>query len=312
MNRIYYSSDPIHPNVDLYSPECCRLIDQARLRGETRCYLGNRCFNATVRLAENGCHSQTTPAARHGSISKPGGYREVRELNLSEIQAGDTHTVHVYQAGGVWRFPSTTASGIAVPITITISQDYFEEASSMSTPTLRWQWCQIIPQTLDSTIPTLFNVPETAWLLYPDEIDTQITTASQAGEISTKIQIGVREFLIEFYPDSVYAKQVDPVANKVRLVRRSPLTTEQLHQKLTRSAQLLDPSLTCSICLDTFHATPHAPTVTLPCGHTYHGMCVQTIADTNKPCAYCRSEVDWESIMKQHGGTTAGVNYGPR
>ena len=281
------------------------MMDTAREQDNTSCYLGNLCFNATVTFSDQNRHYQTTPAARHGSVVKPGGYREVRELDISELEPGSQHTLMVYQVYGNWRFVTDTASGIATEIGFTIPAEYFQTDSSERS--LRWQWCRTIPQTLGTDIPTLFNVPDDQWLLYPDDVEQAISEAHQAGEITVKIAIGVREFLIRFQPDSIYAQQLDPVANKIRLVRRCPMTSEEISTKSQQTSNVSDATQTCAICLDTFESTPHAPVVELPCGHTYHGMCIQGVADTDRPCCYCRAEVDWEEVMRKHG-CTVGIS----
>jgi hypothetical protein len=303
--HIYYSVDPVRPHIDLYNPACCRMMDLAREQGKTSCYLGNKCFNATVTFTSQGQHYQTTPTARHGNIIKPGGYREVRELSLTGLTAGHRQTVSIYQVHGIWKFPNDTSSGIATEKSFTIPADYF--ASEPQPTQLRWQWCRTVPQTLSDAIPSLFNVPDDQWLLYPDQVDQTISQAYTAGEISVKINIGVREFLIKFTPDSIYAQQLDPIANKLRLVRRCVMTAEQIQNRLQMTSTINDADQTCAICLDTFQQTPYAPTITLPCGHVYHGMCIQSVADTNKPCCYCRAEVNWESVMSMFGGTVGNT-----
>jgi len=282
------------------------MLDTAREKGYSSCYLGNLCFNSTVKFSDDGMHYQTTTAARHCSVAKPCGYRQVRQLDLSELEPGYKHSIVVYQVNGNWRFVTQPCSGIATDVKFTIPDEYFQMESSERS--LRWQWCRTIPQTLGTEIPTLFNVPDDQWLLYPDDVEQVISEAHLAGEISVKIAIGVREFLISFKPDSIYAQQLDPVANKIRFVRRCPMTAEEIDTHSQQTLTIGDASQTCAICLDTFLSTPHAPVIELPCGHTYHGMCIQGVADMDRPCCYCRADVDWGEVMSNHGGTVGSYN----
>jgi hypothetical protein len=46
---------------------------------------------------------------------------------------------------------------------------------------------------------------------------------------------------------------------------------------------------TCSICLA---SSPDGGTTTLPCGHAFHGVCVNKWFENQSTCPYCRDDVN--------------------
>lgn len=160
-----------------------------------------------------------------------------------------------------------------------------------------WEWCRIPAADPDS-------VPADMWGVYGHEQDCAIELAFRAGSPSVQITVGIRNYEISFFGAS-YGKQEDKKARKRRLVRRQMVSEEKRRDALTGvvASEMADGE--CGICCESFSDTLAVPVVRLPgCGHSFHGACVQHIADKRGPCPFCRAKVDWRNAMmpQAHAG----------
>eukprot|EP00929_Paragymnodinium_shiwhaense_P000932 TRINITY_DN101129_c0_g1_i1.p1 TRINITY_DN101129_c0_g1~~TRINITY_DN101129_c0_g1_i1.p1 ORF type:complete len:439 (-),score=66.97 TRINITY_DN101129_c0_g1_i1:287-1603(-) len=176
-----------------------------------------------------------------------------------------------------------------------------------------WEWCRL-PE-----IPDRHNVPGEMWGLYAAEQNDDIEAAFSSLRASVEVEIGIRKYEIIFDGDgSAFAKQVDHQLKKRRYVRRRAVTLQEkqtaLEQAAAEDVGSLDPELAemeCAICCTPFKETPTVPIVKLPpCGHCFHGACVQHLADKRSPCPFCRGEVYWSQALApkpSSGAAAAGA-----
>merc|ERR1711974_124784 len=140
----------------------------------------------------------------------------------------------------------------------------------------------------------LSAIPAEKWGTYSEAQNAAVEEAFRSGRPSVKTCIGIREYEIIFDGPSS-AQQVDHKLKKRRLVRRRLVTPDERERScraLCNSEETGD--LACSICVSTFAETPTVPRVKLPeCGHIFHCVCIQHVADKRGQCPLCRSEVDW-------------------
>merc|ERR1740139_2073657 len=121
---------------------------------------------------------------------------------------------------------------------------------------------------------------------------------------SMPVSIGIRSYELIFEtPEG--GRQVDHAMKKRRFVRRRLVTPKEQVEMLKSAASdevvALSPELAdmeCAICADSFKDTPTVHVVKLaPCGHCFHGACVQHLADRRGTCPFCRGEVDWQAAL---------------
>jgi len=162
-----------------------------------------------------------------------------------------------------------------------------------------WEWCR-----LPEVDEDVHGVPDEMWGVYSEEQNTDIEAAFRQLELSIAVCVGIRSFQILF-DRSDGGKQVDTAMKKRRFVRRRLVAPEEKLRMLQAAAEdeaaALSPELAdmeCAICCTGFAETPSIPVVKLsPCGHCFHGACVQHLADRRKECPFCRAEVDWRNTL---------------
>jgi hypothetical protein len=93
--------------------------------------------------------------------------------------------------------------------------------------------------------------------------------------------------------------QIDHRLRKRRPVRRTLMAPAERDRRLSTGSYVPDDGedTECSMCLSTYAETPTIEVVRLGCGHKFHCLCVQHIADAKGQCPLCRAEVDWKSIL---------------
>ena len=332
---VFLSMDPVHNTVHVYSPEDCKRMSAlylralASTRGNTvSIYLGARCFNATVHLKRNGECYQTTPPQRFGATYKPGGYRSVVAVPLFEadFRAKQLQTT-VYSAmrHKAYHFipPRTAAAradadgGDAFEHTVTIPAAYLQspdDAHDARVPL--WQWNRHTHDTIDShSNSSIFNVSDEDWQPYSTDVNAQLTAhfdADGGDRTPAIVEVGCRTYEIHSLPGGLYARQVDAVHRKMRLVRRiyvSPAECAALRAAAVVGEAARDGQ--CALCFDDFASTREMPATALPCGHAFHATCIQSVADTAGPCPLCRSPVaDWGAVMAACRGSVGTSSVG--
>lgn len=159
-----------------------------------------------------------------------------------------------------------------------------------------WEWCRL------AAAEDFDEVPAELWGVYSEEQNAEIEAGFRELKSSVKVTIGIREYEICF-EGPVRGKQVDHALRKRRHVRRRLASPEdQRAMLLGATAAQLDGELAemdCAICCAGFAETLSVPVVRLtPCGHSFHGACVQQVADRRGACPCCRAEVDWEASLR--------------
>eukprot|EP00927_Polykrikos_kofoidii_P066286 TRINITY_DN61914_c0_g1_i1.p1 TRINITY_DN61914_c0_g1~~TRINITY_DN61914_c0_g1_i1.p1 ORF type:complete len:403 (+),score=64.06 TRINITY_DN61914_c0_g1_i1:120-1328(+) len=168
-----------------------------------------------------------------------------------------------------------------------------------------WEWCRLVGSVDTSTVP-----PE-MWGHYTEEQNNEIEASFRALKPSIAVSIGIRSYEIIFEsPEG--GKQVDHGLKKRRPVRRL-LVAEARRQAVLEEASRAEvetlgediADMECAICCTTFKESPTVPVVKLPpCGHYFHGACVQHLADKRSPCPLCREEVNWSIALQPQRAPT--------
>jgi hypothetical protein len=354
--RVFYSIDPTRGTIDVYPKRFCRVINDAindsRGKSKGEVYLGQQFFDATVHwnhtegVRWNGDGPrlyQTTPGGNVAGSWKSSGMRDVwvKDFELG----GSRELVHqVQRVNYEWTgfIDQKLHEGEPTQRTATaqVPEEHF--ASDDDEEFLpRWQWCKRTNETMN-LIPweerttgraSIFNVLEKDWGFYTDEVDQQIQAAHAAGEPHVDVVLCSRQYRIMFEPNSIYAKQVDPIMRKERVARLVYMKPSVIQQRMAGEACIMSDDQVCPICLLQFRDTPTIQAFALPCGHQFHGMCIQNEADKNHKCPYCRfdlivpfcplkfyilislnkilcslicairSEVDWASLFATYGNS---------
>ena len=325
MTIVAISCDPCHPRIDVYPHQFCRKLRQG-YRDKKPVYLGDRFFRATVFMPDGDSEYsyQTTPAEKVGNKYKPPGYREVKwvEINYDKltvpvkIYQNDFGTYHFCKDGD---YPYNTKT-----IDVDFNLDHLENSECDHDDDdpdniIVWEWCSIIEET-NKGKNGLFNVAHDDWKLYTPEINKDITESYKLRVASHDLTLGCRNYLIIFSSEGgVYSRQVDPVFRKSRLVRRISMhrdSYDTLYRRQVAKNKGKNPNKDimngeindCAICLESFKDTSHLEIITLPCGHTFHRVCIQPSADMDKPCCYCKQEVDWLDIMDKANGSVGSLD----
>ena len=302
LSHIFYSYDHVRNQIDLYSFDICKDILESIHTGKKSLFLGDRCFNATVYFEDGifGHKFQTTPAI----YNKPSGHRfvfvAVLDHSISDI------ILYTKQHHGNWHMMHKQPSRCdcieldtdkrLTKIIKTIPDHYYSKNEAAADTIPVWQWCLRVPETCNYC--TIFNSAEEDWKEYPRDLNTRIEELYQDNsKTEIAIEVGIRKFMITIPPNTIFGKQYDPIYKKTRIIRR-----KMIHDKKVEgiwNSMEEDTDEVCAICLDPMRDTDQI--IRVPCGHRFHGCCIQHLADTGERCAYCRTEVNWEEVMQQHG-----------
>ena len=360
--RVFYSVDPTRGTLDVYPRRFCAMINEAinESRGKKKgeIYLGKQFFDATViwNHSEGARYNgdgpklyQTTPGSSVGGSWKSSGMRDVWVKDFDVSGARDLcHEVQRvnYEWTGFISERLPEGDPLQRMATTVVPEEHFVfDAEEEFLP--RWQWCKRTNETMN-LIPweerttgrsSIFNVLEKDWGFYTEEVDQQIQAAHAAGEPHVDVVLCSRQYRIIFEKDSIYAKQVDPIMRKERVARLVYMKPSVVQQRMAGEACNLPDGEVCPICLLEFRETPTIQVIALPCGHQFHGMCIQNEADKNHKCPYCRyffdsspvfsflssalslfplisdstcdvirSEVDWASLFATYGNSVGNTS----
>lgn len=309
--RVFYSVDPTRGTIDVYPKRFCKAINDAinESRGNSKgeVYLGRQFFDATVHwnhlegVRWNGDGPklyQTTPGGNIAGSWKSSGMRDVWVKDLKLV--GSRQLSHeVQRVNYEWtgfideRLPEGEPTQRTASAEVPDEHFIFEDCEELLP---RWQWCKRTNETMN-LIPweerttgraSIFNVLEKDWGFYTDEVDQQIQAAHAAQEPHVDVVLCSRQYRIMFEVNSIYAKQVDPIMRKERVARLVYMKPSVIQQRMAGEACIMSDDQVCPICLLQFRDTPTIQAVALPCGHQFHGMCIQNEADKNHKCPYCR------------------------
>jgi len=287
------------------------MINEAMIesRGQKKgeIYLGKQFFDATVHWhhTEGARYNgdgpklyQTTPGGNIGGSWKSSGMRDVWVKDFESSGPRDLcHAVQRVNYEWTGHVEESLPEGDPLQrmATAVVPDEHFVfDAEEDFLP--RWQWCKRTNETMN-LIPweerttgrsSIFNVLEKEWGFYTEEVDQQIQTAHAAGEPHVDVVLCSRQYRIIFEKNSIYAKQVDPIMRKERVARLVYMKPSVVQQRMAGEACNLPDGEVCPICLLEFRETPTIQVIALPCGHQFHGMCIQNEADKNHKCPYCR------------------------
>jgi hypothetical protein len=309
--RVYYSIDPTRGSIDVYpkrfSQKINDAINESRGKSGGSIYLGKQFFDATVhwdvteatRCIGSGPQLyQTTPGCNVGGSYKSSGMRDVWvkdfEVCGSRELCHEVQRVNYEWTGLITeRLPEDDPTQF-MATTVVPDEHFVVDDGEELLP--RWQWCKRTNETLD-LVPweerttgraSIFNVLEKEWGFYTDEVDQQIQAAHAAEEPHVDVVLCSRQYRIMFQKGSIYAKQVDPIMRKERVARLVYMKPSAVQQRMVGESCTLSDDEVCPICLLQFRDTPTIQIFALPCGHQFHGMCIQNEADKNHKCPYCR------------------------
>jgi hypothetical protein len=309
--RVYYSIDPTRGTIDVYPKRFCKMINAAIHESSGKCkgeiYLGPQFFDATVHWnhtegarwsGEGPKLYQTTPG---GSIAGSWKNSGMRDVWVKDFEMGGSRQLchEVQRVNYEWtgfidaRLPDDDPTQRTATTEVPEEHFVFDDGEE---PVPRWQWCKRTNETMD-LIPweerptgrsTIFNVLEKDWGFYTDEVDQEIQAAHAAEEPHVDVVLCSRQYRIMFQKKSIYAKQIDPIMRKERVARLVFMKPTVIQERMAGEACNLSDDQVCPICLLQFKDTPTIQVFALPCGHQFHGMCIQNVADQNQKCPYCR------------------------
>mmetsp|Transcript_18960 Transcript_18960/g.44159 ORF Transcript_18960/g.44159 Transcript_18960/m.44159 type:complete len:505 (-) Transcript_18960:201-1715(-) len=158
-----------------------------------------------------------------------------------------------------------------------------------------WEWCTL--DALQLRNMSWCEIRDNDWGVYSVENANTIETAYQKAKSMAEVTVGIKRYQIIFQ-GGIKSKfggmiQCDPELNKVREVRRRLVDNTSVWYANALGA--VDEQ--CAICLAEFAKSPELPTVSLPaCGHCFHRVCAQKLADQGRDCPLCRAKVAWSEI----------------
>uniref|UniRef100_A0A7S4RB00 RING-type domain-containing protein n=1 Tax=Alexandrium monilatum TaxID=311494 RepID=A0A7S4RB00_9DINO len=332
---LWVSIDPRTGRVMPYPAEVARQLEVAQNRGESTVTLGAAFFNATVHM-EDRPYQRTARGRRDVRrllLARPGVSATVRvalgprgwrsadsaELSGTEPEATEEHAV-------------ATSSDVLVDLALAESADPAAEISASSPPRpsapelalfeggaatggnpsaaspadasagtagggaleALWEWCRRDGQHAAAA----HTLSAEAWGVYSREQNSDIEAAFQAGRSDAEVSVGIRTYRVVFGPEAGFARQVDEVLHKRRLVRRRLVSHEESSRALDPVApQVARDQESCPICCANFAESAAMPVLELPgCQHVFHTACAQQLADSASPCPCCRADVDWVAL----------------
>lgn len=261
---VFVSINPVTGEVDTYGSDAQSLL--SRLVPGAAVFLGERCFNATVKMNPDGSYHQTTPAI-FGERGKPAGARDV--VNVHD---GLT-TITVYKSGRRWGARA-----------IHPSESKVKNVMPVERHVVTWQWC---------TELSLGRAQERHWIPYTDEtvsrLEEQWTSGADTFDVS--INVGIRGYVIHVDRANAFWVQNDASHQKSRWVRR--IHERESSAQRRRELMLQDvPQDVCCLCFDEFSESVHMPRHKTSCGHVFHAACLQPVLDrADARCPLCRCSI---------------------
>ena len=294
-----------------------------------RLVLGQRFFGVTIHFK----NEDNSPNI-HYQTTTNGGYRSVASeifRGQSDVTMNMSHTDYSIGGGGGWRFVTGVERSGTQSVTAKISDEFFNENTEVKKVAI-WQWARLTGEQLfnkkqDGTYDrsvTLKRLPDSDWVTYPLETSDRIEKAWQENEANCQVEVGLRQYNIEFDHDRVFAKQRDIRDDtRVRCVRRNPnLTISEITESLRKWEEVntqVDGGEACPLCYDSFNA--QYPMVTLSCTHKFHCSCMQPMLINNLKnhygdvdslehhCPMCRDRFTSQKYTELTGDEIKITNY---
>ena len=260
----WFSLCPVNGKVDIYPEFIAKRIEQAYSDGEEKCVLGSDFFNATILLNDIGNNNffQTTLGLGGGYGrfgGKPRGLRSVKRVTLDSSKQ---IIVHAKKINYEWRIVTDTNDLLndfnivtlneTVPdinilsntdnnqeslIEVWKSEDLENKDIVPNKNVIVWVWCKGIPEAQGN----LNLLSDEWWCPYPVNTNREIENAFNQKNtfLTIKIPFDNSDRKIMFMKDNSYAKQVDTINNKSRLIKRIIISISKLHDIFTN--QIKDP-----------------------------------------------------------------------
>ena len=249
---VWLSVDPVRRKVDFYPKPIAERIEKSfneqynniKIGVPTACILGVDFFNATVHFKKDGNYYQTTPGFSWGrSEFKQPGYRSVRRVEVpnnktirvftkninSELRITnseiDSEKIFYEKVSDVCIIKSNLTVN-PLKITAWKPENLQPNYSDLETHVVIWQWCKGVTEKQGN----LIKLSDDWWKPYLYEQNLQIEDAFSNNKTNTTIILPINntERKIQFIKNSAFAKQLDPVNLKQRLIRRKIVTIQEL------------------------------------------------------------------------------------
>lgn len=259
MSIAWFSLDPVNNKVDFYPHTIASKIEtdyQQAVKNTTvrnttdldyieRCVLGSSFFNATIHINLMGEHVQTTSSQGGRGYYKPAGYRDVRRIYVPDTKR---LTVYVNKTPyDEWRIcmekDNIHVHAIDIPENVILQEfDYnpviqatpwnLEEYSetTKNKDVICWEWCRGTPETTSN----LLNLDVNWWIPYNNDTNRIIEFFYTKNNEVAPIQVGKENKTIHFLQGSCYAKQKSVDKTKVRNVRRTVKTLQEVYNSIER------------------------------------------------------------------------------
>jgi hypothetical protein len=269
-NIVWLSVDPVNHKIDYYPKEIAKKIENEYKKFINnnndfnnndfnnnnlinKCILGTSFFNATVHFnKQDNNFFQTTPGFGSGRFSgKPPGYRSVKRIeflendeinilckfNNNELRICKDNEINFDKVFKIIipkeyilkndNLEINSELNIWNPDDINEDLETFDENKNI----VIWEWCNSNREENNN----LVNLEDKWWFPYLFDQNRII----EEGFINKKnvkiiLQHDNTERLIKFYHNSMFAKQIDEVNNKVRLVRRNIISIKKLIKLLNK------------------------------------------------------------------------------
>ena len=259
----------LHPHapwrVDVYDRVAQTMLGAARPGDVVQ--LGPERFGASVHLAPDGAHHQTTPSF----ATKSAGWRSVKDV----VAANDCAEIDVFlTAHGSYSLHASPRAKWSHRLSVDLRLQPHD---------IVWEWSMELD---------LRAARQEDWICYDDAHQSALEANwSSQGSVCHALSIGIRQYTVRLEQNATFGTQTDIAHNKVRYVRRCLRRRDVLNVRKNEMRRLvaLQGDGMCAICHEDFAETPSLPIFTLPCKHAFHAACAQPVSDRTRRCPMCRA-----------------------
>lgn len=209
---VWISLNPRDCSVDVYPLKVQQQIEEAKQNSLEIVQLGPDFYNAAVVLTGR-------PYQKTARGSRP-------VLRIALDAASKEVKVYCLQTNHGWRFGRKAETG-AEERKVALEEGQMLDMKTLLSEPL-WEWCR----RAQVTVPESVRLPVDDWGIYTAEQNKEIEKAFQSHEPQAEIVVGDRNYQVVFGPELDFARQVDPVAEKKRLVRRLLVTRETFEARM--------------------------------------------------------------------------------
>lgn len=262
----WYSIDPRSSDINYYPKNIASVIEKAFKNNDKHVFLGRDFFSATIHF--NHPMYQTTPPHYYSNNNfKIQGYRSIGRIVFDNHDITYRITVYSYMYNNEWRITNDYLKSDKIifgqiPDFVILDDKYEPDKPSFWTSNdlelydkeiIVWLWSTGNYDDVDNLLALDYSCWNPYIKNHNQIIENEYINNKEYATITLPFDDSIRNII--FQPNNCYAKQIDPVNNKVRLAKRTIMHSSKL-KNILDNMTILSHDLNIRHKINNSHDTP--------------------------------------------------------